>query len=68
MLKKLAAYKFSENYVSWIKTYISDRKQCIVEKTFKVVHTNCQIRRSSRIGFGPSSLSVICKRQAFIHK
>ena len=35
LLKKLTAYKFSENSLSWIKTYITDRKQCIVEKTVR---------------------------------
>ena len=35
LLKKLAAYKFSENSLSWIKTYITNRKQCIVEKTLR---------------------------------
>ena len=66
LIKKLAAYKFSENSLSWIKTYITDRKQCIVAIYFKVVHTNCQIRGSSRIGFGPSSLPFIYKQHAFI--
>ena len=35
LLKKLDAYKFSENSLSCIKTYITDRKQCSVEKTLR---------------------------------
>ena len=33
LIRKLAAYKFSEKSLSWIKTYITNRKQCIVDNS-----------------------------------
>ena len=32
LLQKLSVYKFSGKSLSWIKTYITERKQCIIEK------------------------------------
>ena len=33
LIRKLAAYKFSEKSLRWIKTYITNRKQCIVDNS-----------------------------------
>ena len=32
LIQKLFAYKFSANSLCWIKSYLSERKQCIIQK------------------------------------
>ena len=33
LIQKLSAYKFSANSLCWIKSYLSERKQCIIQKS-----------------------------------
>ena len=40
LLKKLAAYHFSLNSLSWIKSYLTDRKQCISDHKLKSTFQN----------------------------
>ena len=35
LLLKLTYYKFENSSLSWIKSYLTNRKQCIVEKNMK---------------------------------
>ena len=35
LVQKLSAYKFSDNSLCWIKSYLTDRKQCIIENSAK---------------------------------
>ena len=40
LLKKLAAYQFSLNSLSWIKSFLTDRKQCISDHKLKSTFQN----------------------------
>ena len=33
LIQKLSAYKFNANSLCWIKSYLSERKQCIIQKS-----------------------------------
>ena len=35
LIQKLIAYKFSDQSLCWIKSYLNKRKQCIIENTVK---------------------------------
>ena len=40
LLRKLAAYQFSLNSLNWIKSYLTDRKQCISDHKLKSTFQN----------------------------
>ena len=34
LLAKLSIYKFSQSSLNWVKSYLTNRKQCIAERNF----------------------------------
>ena len=34
LIVKLSIYKFSQSFLNWVKSYLTNRKQCIIERNF----------------------------------
>ena len=67
LIEKVNSYHFSNNSVNWIRSYLTDRQQCITEKNNQILFSKrakwCPTRLSSWSCF----FSSVCKRYAIVY-
>ena len=67
LIEKVNSYHFSNNSVNWIRSYLTDRQQCITEKNNQILFSKSAKWCPTRLSFWSCSFSSVCKRYAIVY-